>query len=216
MDAAAAIEVFGGLQRDVEKLTQLKSQLDRQVQQKQEQLQQLQSCYDELKQQGNAEYSRQEQLWQKIQDEEEYLAATKQRVEEKVGEWAGRNRAAKQREQELQQREQEMQQWEQELQQWQEYREYRDQVDIDLERQETQYMHLAREIEQLTMDEKQLQVRVDNLKNEAAAAQETKRVRIALWNCYNLLKPGVTTGIFCTGEYAGCTRINEDGQDGGR
>lgn len=175
---------MGGLQRDVVKLTQLQSQLDRQIQQKQEQLQKLQLDYDKLKQQGDAEHSKQEQLRQKIQDEEEYLAATKQRVEEKMGEWAGRNRAAKQREQELQEWEQEMQQWDQELQQWQEYREYRDQVDIDLERQETQYMHLARAIERLTLDEKQLQVRVDILKKEADAAQETKRVR-KLQSCSN-------------------------------
>lgn len=178
MDAAAAIEVFGGLQRDVEKLTQLKSQLDRQIQLQQVQLQKLQQDYAELKQHGDAEVSRQEQLQQKIQDEENYLAATKQRVEEKVGEWGGRNRAAKQREQELQQWEEGLEQWEQELQQWQEYREYRDQVDIDLERQETQYMHLTREIERLTLDEKQLQVQTDNLKEEAAAAQETMRVSV--------------------------------------
>lgn len=176
MDAAAAIEVFGGLQRDVEKLTELKSQLDRQIQLQQVQLQKLRQDYTELKQHGDAEASRQEQLQQKIQDEENYLAATKQRVEEKVGEWGGRNRAAKQREQELQQWEEGLEQWEQELQQWQEYREYRDQVDIDLERQETQYMHLTREIERLTLDEKQLQVQTDNLKEEAAAAQETMRV----------------------------------------
>jgi chromosome segregation ATPase len=179
MDAAAAIEVFGGLQKDVEKLTLQLCQLDGEIQLKQEQLQKVQRDFSELKQRGDAEFSRQEKLQQKIQDEEIYLAATKQRVEEKVGEWAGRNKAAKQREQKLQQWEQELEQWEQELQQWQEYRQYRDQVDIDLERQETQYMHLNRAVELLTLDHKQMQVQVDNLKKEAEAAQETKRVSTA-------------------------------------
>lgn len=201
--AAAAIQVFESLQRDVERLTVSQSQLNRQIQVKQEQLIQLQQDYDELQQHVDAAASRQEQLLQKIQVDESYLAATRERVEEKVGEWAGRKRAAKQKEQELQQKEQELQQWEeelqqweQELQQWQEDREYRDQVDIDLEMQETQYMHLSRETERLILDENQLQVQITKLKEEAAAAQETKRVRKHVVSKGNvqLIEAGLTIG----------------------
>jgi hypothetical protein len=194
-EAEAAITVFSNMQREILRMQQQKHQLTEQIEKQQQKLQKLHDDYKEVIQLGNEKHLSLQIIQQKIQDSEAYLAATEQRIERKIGEWGGRNKAAKQREQHIKQWEQELQLWQNELEEWQEYRDYRDQYDIDLDRQETQYQHLEGLTRQLQQERQQLEETVQMLQEEAEAASETKKVSIFFFGNYPFFLLNLTSTV---------------------